>query len=234
MPPTPEDQSLIVFDGSRKVYAPSSLRVDELGEPLPLGVMVFRGTWAPAEYPVGSVVKRDGRVYVAVQDTSETPTPPDVDYSTDFVGVNYTQSPWAVSELAPTESVSTSSGETIPDRTETTAMRLEGIAQASESGDFHVTLTLDFATTGSISFYDMASTENLWDRGTFEIDGVEQHFATGESPWTLRTYPVAAGTHVFKWRYWGDAGGFAGDFYKVAALETVGSTFGSDHWEALT
>lgn len=230
----PEDATLIVYDGDRKRYAPSSLRVDELGEPLPLGVMVFRGTWLQAEYPVGSVVKRDGRIYVALQDTSDVPVPPNVDYSTDFLGTVYTVAPWAVSPLSPTQSVSTSSGESVPDGA-TTAMRLSGIsADTANPGDFHVTLTLEFATTGTIQFYDSASTENLWDRGAFYIDDVEQHQATGEAAWTLRSYPVAAGTHVFKWRYWGDPGGFAGDYYKIASLETVGSVYGSLDWEPLT
>ena len=234
MSPTPEDATLIVFDGARKRYVPSNLRVDELGEPLPLGVMVFRGTWQAGEYPVGSVVKRNGRVYVAVQDTTDTPVEPDTDYSTDFVGQVYTDAPWSVNKQTEIQSVSSSSGEAIPGESATTAMRLSGIAAANVSGDFNVTLTLDFSTTGTIAFYDKISSETNWDFGTFEIDGVQQHQITGEVDWTLRQYNVSAGTHVFKWRYRGDAGGFAGDYYKVAVLETIGSVFGSQMWEPLT
>jgi hypothetical protein len=180
------------------------------------------------------VVKHGGQVYVAVVDTGETPTAPATNYETDFVGVNYEASPWSTSALGVNQSISTSTGETIPNETSTTAMKLSGKNGVGAFGDFHATLTLEFSELGSIEFQDTILSETNWDYGSFEIDGVQQHRITASVPWTLRQYAVPAGIHVFKWRYFGEAQGLTTDAYRVGALRTVGSVYGSLDWEALT
>jgi hypothetical protein len=197
------------------------------------GAMVYQGIWEAGTYPAGSVVKRDGSVYVALQETTEAPVVPDSDIGTDFVGTVYTVAPWAVVGLSTGQTVTTVSGQTIPGETATTAMQLYGIG-TSGGGDFHVTLTLDFDQAGTVAFQDTIASENGWDFGSFELDGVQMHQVTGAAAWTQREYAVGAGTHVLKWRFRGDGGtGGTADAYKVAALRTTGSIVASEDWDLL-
>lgn len=196
------------------------------------GVMVYRGVWAAETYAAGSVVKRNGDVFVALQETAEAPLIPETDIGTDFVGVVYTDPPWSVVGQGSGETVTTVSGQTIPGETATTAMQLFGIGSTG-GGDFHVTLTLDFDQAGTISFQDSISSEAGWDKGTFELDGIQRHEVSGEVAWTLREFIVSAGTHVLKWRYRGDSDAGGADAYKVAALRTTGSVIASPDWDLL-
>lgn len=56
----------------------------------------------------------------------------------------------------------------------------------------------------SISFYYKTSTEQDYDYLMFYIDNVLQEQWSGETPWSRASFPVSAGTHEFKWRYFKD------------------------------
>jgi hypothetical protein len=56
----------------------------------------------------------------------------------------------------------------------------------------------------SISFYYKTSTEQDYDYLMFYIDNVLQEQWSGETPWSRSSFPVSAGTHEFKWRYFKD------------------------------
>lgn len=64
-------------------------------------------------------------------------------------------------------------------------------------------LTLVFAEPGEIRFFQRVSSENNFDFLRFFIDDVQQAqwSGTAATSFTEQTYPVAAGTHVFEWRY---------------------------------
>ncbi|MBN2180807.1 MAG: right-handed parallel beta-helix repeat-containing protein [Sedimentisphaerales bacterium] len=61
-------------------------------------------------------------------------------------------------------------------------------------------LTLNCAA-GNISFYYKVSSERLFDKLIFFIDGLEQGQWSYEQDWTRVTFPVEAGSRVFKWDY---------------------------------
>jgi len=62
-------------------------------------------------------------------------------------------------------------------------------------------LTYSSALNDSISFYYKASTELGYDFLKFYIDGVLQGQWSGETPWSRVAFPVAAGSHLYKWVY---------------------------------
>jgi len=68
-------------------------------------------------------------------------------------------------------------------------------------GHADLTLTLDIATAGNISFYEKVSSESMWDHLRFFIDGVLIAQWSGEWPWTQHSYAVGSGIHTFLWRY---------------------------------
>ncbi len=64
-----------------------------------------------------------------------------------------------------------------------------------------MTVTLDVAATGVISFYYKVSSETNWDFLKFYIDGVEKGSWSGTVGWALASYAVTAGSRTFQWRY---------------------------------
>jgi hypothetical protein len=68
-------------------------------------------------------------------------------------------------------------------------------------------LTLVFAEAGEIRFFQRVSSENTYDFLRFLIGEVEEARWSGTTATSFaeQTYPVAAGTHVFEWRYTKDA-----------------------------
>ncbi len=57
------------------------------------------------------------------------------------------------------------------------------------------------ANSDTISFYVRTSSEQDYDYLMFSIDAVWQGQWSGETPWTRVSFPVNAGTHIFKWIY---------------------------------
>ncbi|MFH1374379.1 MAG: M14 family zinc carboxypeptidase [bacterium] len=64
-----------------------------------------------------------------------------------------------------------------------------------------MSLTLDITQAGNVTFYYKVSSESGWDFLKFYIDGNEQDKWSGEIDWTQATYPVTAGSHIFRWTY---------------------------------
>jgi hypothetical protein len=75
-------------------------------------------------------------------------------------------------------------------------------ASTSTSSNYWAQLTLTFDVPGSFQFAYRVSTESGFDDLTFAIDGSSQTVWDGEVPWTLSSaYPVAAGSHTFRFTY---------------------------------
>jgi len=65
-----------------------------------------------------------------------------------------------------------------------------------------ISVTMDVATDGEISFYKKVSSESGWDYLKFYINNQEQEVWSGDEAWSQETYSVSAGTDVeFKWEY---------------------------------
>ena len=77
-----------------------------------------------------------------------------------------------------------------------------------QSSQFYISYAS--ASDDSLSFYVKTSTEQDYDNLIFTIDGVWQGQWSGETPWTRVSFPVSAGTHIFKWNYQKDLSFAAG------------------------
>ena len=55
--------------------------------------------------------------------------------------------------------------------------------------------------SGAISFFYKISSENVYDKCTFYVDGVAKAIMTGEEDWTEMKVRIDAGTHTYKWEY---------------------------------
>ncbi|MBW6516187.1 MAG: T9SS type A sorting domain-containing protein [Candidatus Cloacimonetes bacterium] len=64
-----------------------------------------------------------------------------------------------------------------------------------------MSLTLDVAAAGNISFYRRVSSENNYDFLRFFINGSMVGQWSGEVAWSQVSYPVSAGTNTFTWTY---------------------------------
>lgn len=83
---------------------------------------------------------------------------------------------------------------------------IEGV-YCAQSGDISdnqnsdLSVTLDILEDGEISFYRKVSSEGSWDYLEFYINGVMQNDWSGTVGWGQITYPVQAGTVIFRWSY---------------------------------
>jgi hypothetical protein len=66
-------------------------------------------------------------------------------------------------------------------------------------------LTLNCAA-GEIRFFVRVSSEPIWDKLVFQIDGQLMGEWSGEQEWTEVAFRVAAGTRTFQWDYMKDKG----------------------------
>ena len=76
-----------------------------------------------------------------------------------------------------------------------------------------LSITVDVVEDGEISFYKKVSCEdvgsqtgNYYDYLAFYIDGVEQSKWAGEQDWSMSSFDVNTGEHVFTWKYIKDQG----------------------------
>ena len=76
-----------------------------------------------------------------------------------------------------------------------------------------LSITVDVVEDGNISFYKKVSCEdvgsnsgNYYDYLAFYIDGVEQNKWAGEQDWSMSSFDVNTGEHVFTWKYIKDQG----------------------------
>lgn len=93
-----------------------------------------------------------------------------------------------------------------------------------------ITLTRDYATDDSISFYYKVSSEANYDKFKFYIDNVEQLEASGTVSWTRAAYPVTAGTHQFRFSYQKDVSVSTGS--DCAWIDQVAMPFTQRPWVA--
>ena len=63
---------------------------------------------------------------------------------------------------------------------------------------------------GTLTFYARASSEEMYDKLVFSVDGVSREQAWGEMGWTRYRVNLAAGRHVLRWRYVKDETGSEG------------------------
>jgi len=71
----------------------------------------------------------------------------------------------------------------------------------SDNQESNLSVTLDIAVSGPITFWRRVSSEATYDFLRFMIDGVEQGSWSGEVAWSQLSYNVTAGTHTFMWKY---------------------------------
>jgi hypothetical protein len=64
-----------------------------------------------------------------------------------------------------------------------------------------LSISLDIAIEGEVSFYYKVSSESNWDWFSFKIDGMEQNKWSGEIGWTQASFPLTQGTHTLEWNY---------------------------------
>ncbi len=64
-----------------------------------------------------------------------------------------------------------------------------------------MTVSLNVATAGNISFYYKVSSEANWDFLEFYIDGVKKAAWSGSVGWAQASYAVTPGLRQFQWRY---------------------------------
>ena len=88
----------------------------------------------------------------------------------------------------------------------------------SENQESRMSITLDIIEDGQISFYKKISCEstgsitgNYYDYLAFYIDGVEIDKWAGEIDWSLETFNVSEGTHIFEWVFIKDGGVTSGE-----------------------
>ncbi len=77
-----------------------------------------------------------------------------------------------------------------------------GVISHDEYSELSISMVVSFAD--SISFYRKVSSEKDWDWLGFFIDGSWQGQWSGEVDWGRVSYPVSAGMHTFRWRFWKD------------------------------
>ncbi len=91
--------------------------------------------------------------------------------------------------------------------TDSTSYEGSYCARSGVIGNNHeswISLTYDVYSAENITFWYSVSSEPNYDYLKFTIDNVELGSWSGYVPWTQASYPVTAGTHTFKWRYYKD------------------------------
>jgi|GEM_PF-2273784 len=91
------------------------------------------------------------------------------------------------------------------------------------NGTTDLSLELEFAAPGAITFWSRVSSEEDYDYLRFYINDVEEAGWSGEVDWTEHTYNVPAGTHTFRWSYEKDGSASEGtDNAWIDSITTVG------------
>ena len=64
-----------------------------------------------------------------------------------------------------------------------------------------LSINLEIAVDGEVSFYYKVSSENNWDWFEFKIDGAKKGEWSGEVGWTPVSFPLTPGSHTLEWSY---------------------------------
>jgi hypothetical protein len=84
-------------------------------------------------------------------------------------------------------------------------------ATISNSGSTSMSITMDVTQAGEISFWKKVSSEQNYDFLKFYINGTLKDQWSGIiDGWSQATYPVQAGTNMFRWEYMKDSGTASG------------------------
>jgi len=78
------------------------------------------------------------------------------------------------------------------------------------NGSTTLQITMEVSSAGNISFWRKVSSEANYDWLKFYIDNNETGSWSGEIGWSEVSYPVTAGSHIFKWTYSKDVGSVSG------------------------
>jgi hypothetical protein len=98
-------------------------------------------------------------------------------------------------------------------------------ADISDSQNARTQMDVVYATAGTVSFWRATDTEGSFDFLRFFVDGVERQAWSGVNGFAQFTYPIAAGAHVFEWRYTKDGSvSTAADRVIVDDIELVGGS----------
>lgn len=104
----------------------------------------------------------------------------------------------------------------------------------SHNGSTQLTLSHEAGSDDVISFYYKVSSETNYDKMHFFIDNVEKGTWSGSIDWTLASYPVQAGNHVYKWTYTKDTSVSNGsdccwiDYVSLPSPKIMAGTAGND------
>ncbi|NCG17416.1 MAG: hypothetical protein GWP91_00160 [Rhodobacterales bacterium] len=89
----------------------------------------------------------------------------------------------------------------------------------------HMSIELDFATGGDLTFWHTGDTESNYDFMRFYVDGTEVLSRSGNWGWTEAAYAVPVGTHTFQWTYAKDGSLSTGlDNIQIDYIVAVGGT----------
>ena len=64
-----------------------------------------------------------------------------------------------------------------------------------------LSINLEIAVDGEVSFYYKVSSENNWDWFEFKVDGAKKGEWSGEVGWTPVSFPLTPGSHTLEWSY---------------------------------
>ena len=64
-----------------------------------------------------------------------------------------------------------------------------------------LSITMNVAQAGTISYFRKVSSENNYDKFSFYIDGSQKEELSGEVEWSQASFNVSAGNHTFKFKY---------------------------------
>ena len=104
----------------------------------------------------------------------------------------------------------------------------------SDNGTTQLTLRHEAGCDDEFSFFYKVSSESNYDKLHFYIDNVEKDTWSGTIGWTQVTYPVSAGSHLYKWTYTKDGSVSSGndcawiDYISLPSPKTMAGTAGPD------
>ena len=78
---------------------------------------------------------------------------------------------------------------------------MKSSCEGMKYGSSKIEVSVYIPMAGQMSFQSRISSENLYDKGCFYLDGVKKLECSGEEDWIERRYDITVGEHVFCWAY---------------------------------
>lgn len=145
-----------------------------------------------ASAPIGTPVSFDYSLVAGGYNAAETFNTEIGLIVEDFETGNFNRYPWTFAGNANWTAAT-------DDKYEGTYSAKSGVISHSQSTTLQVALTV--LNAGNISFYKKVSSESGYDYLRFYIDGTQMGQWSGAVDWSQETFPVTAGSHIFKWTY---------------------------------